>query len=558
MCRFLLLYTAVRTNRNSRIRNAVVHFMLLVITLAFAFAQTSASQSTPSTHEEADEINVNGCLYGHQGSFNLINADDYFELRGDPSELNKYLGDEVQVRGKQEGSEHRLSIIVSGVTLVFKAPRVELSKTISEPGNWHFQSNELYGVKFALPTLPENSAGAGSVFPNFVSGTGTITLGGLPIPAEIYPGTNFVGGDFLLSVNSEIKNRKSCEKFGTSDPRFLSNHNLGGARYIQLTAGEAAMGTSYEDLYFHTFQNGICYEVAFSFGETNTANQDFGCRVSRHGDTDAVVNEFMRRISYSSSPTSSSPKNSKVTPKVISFTSSSATVNGVNDRGTAELSWTTKGADYVELSYRCSVFGLGIVIAEQGGAGGRNCENDPKPVIPHTQHLNHPPNSEVEVGLANFHHDDPISIVVTITPFSHGAAYPASRKSITLSVASFNPFPKGIPPSTANITILYAGSSKGAYQQGSSLIVIWTDTLSRDPCVNLLLAKDSGNGLQYVGRISQECLRPAAAGTYTWIIPARYSGEGFRVYATAPGQESSALGPVFSIVWAEPQDPSKK
>jgi hypothetical protein len=524
-----------------------VRLVLLFLAPAFACAQWVASQTTPSRDEGADEVTVGGCLYGGRGNFNLVNADDSFELRGDLSALNKYLGDEVQVRGKQEGSDHRLSIIVSGVTLAFKAPQVELSKTISDPGNWHFQTNELYGIRFALPIVPENATGGGSAFANFVAETGTITLGELPIPGEIYPGTGFVGGNFLLSVNPEIKNRQSCEKFGASEPRFLSHSNFGGTQYTKLMVGDAAMGTSYEELYFHTFQNGICYEVAFRFGETNTANQDFGCRVPRHGDTDLVLKEFMRRISYLPPATVHSPENSSGTPKVTSFTTSSAIVNGVNDRGVAELSWTTEGADYVELSYHCSNFALGVVIAEQGGAGGRNCENDPKPITRQTQQLNHPPNSEVEVGLANFHQLDPISIVVTITPFSHGAPYPTARKSITISVVPFNPFPKGIPSSTANITLTYSRGPKDFYEQGSSLVVNWTDTLSRDPCVNLLLARDSGNGMQYVGRVSQECLRPATAGSYTWTIPVRYSGDGFRVYAAAPGQESSALGPVFSI-----------
>ncbi len=218
------------------------------------------------------------------------------------------------------------------------------------------------------------------------------------------------------------------------------------------------------------------------------------------------------------------------------------------DRGVANLSWTTEGADYVELSYRCSAFGLGVVIAEQGGSGGRNCENDSKPITPQTQQLNHPANSELELGVANFHHDDPISIVVTLTSFSHGAAFPAGRKSITISVAPFNPFPKGIPSSTANISLTYSGGPKDSYEQGVSLTLTWTDTLSRDSCVNLLLVQDRGNGLQYAGRVSPECVRPAAAGTYTWTIPGRYSGSGFRVYAAAPGVQSSGIGPVFSIV----------
>jgi hypothetical protein len=118
--------------------------------------------------------------------------------------------------------------------------------------------------------------------------------------------------------------------------------------------------------------------------------------------------------------------------------------------------------------------------------------------------VNHPPNSDVEMTFNNSHHEDPISIVVRMRPFSHGRAFAAASKTITIRVDPYNPYPKGIPTSTGNITIRYAGSPQDSYEQGSSLIVNWTDTLSRDPCVNLLLAKDGSNGLQYIGRVSQE------------------------------------------------------
>ena len=192
----------VRTNRHSRIRDAVVRFILLFFVPAFAFAQTGASQITPSTHEEADEVTVDGCLYGGQGNFNLVNAEDQFELRGDLSALNEYLGDEVQVRGKQEGYDHRLSIIVSGVTLAFKAPQVELSQTISDPGNWHFQTNKLYGIRFALPTVPENATGGGNVFPNFVAETGTIPLRRVANPERNLSQYRFCGRKLLAVSES--------------------------------------------------------------------------------------------------------------------------------------------------------------------------------------------------------------------------------------------------------------------------------------------------------------------------------------------------------------------
>lgn len=423
----------MRTRQRSR-TVAVAWMILLFLAPRSVLAQSDANQVTNSgkTPGTAEEITVDGCLYGGQGNFNLVNADDYFELRGDLSALNKYIGDEVQVRGKLERSDRGPSILVSGATLAFKAPQVQLSRIISDPGNWHFQTTKLYGVRFALAAIPENATGGGYVSANFVSETGTVTLGALPIPEEIYPGTNFVGGNFLLSVNPEIQNRESCEKFGASEPRFLSHSTFGGMRYTKLTAGDAGLGTSYEELYFHTFQNGMCYEVAFSFGEYDTSNQDLGCRVGRPGDTNVVVEEFMRRISYL--PSKAAPTAKHAAPKVISFTASSTIVDASIGRRTLQFSWTSKDTDYIELSYQCSAYGSDLIIQEDGGSGGRNCENDPKPIEAQTEQLNHPPNSDIEVTFGNFHHQDPISIDVRVTPFSHGKAYSAGSKTIAIRV----------------------------------------------------------------------------------------------------------------------------
>ncbi|MGH9496451.1 MAG: Ser-Thr-rich GPI-anchored membrane family protein, partial [Candidatus Sulfotelmatobacter sp.] len=429
---------------------------------------------------------------------------------------------------------------------------IELSKAITDSSNWHFQTSELYGVKFALPTFP-GKADSGTIFPNFVDETGTVTLVGLAIPSDIYPGTNFVGGTFLLSVNPQITNRESCEKFGTSDPRFLSQYTIGGMRYEKLEAGGAEAGTSYDDQYFHTFQNGMCYEVAFSAGSYNTGNVDLGCRIPKAGDTDKLLEEFMRRISYSPPTIVSLPKNPGAAPTVTSFTSSSATADDVTNRAGITFSWTTEGADYVEFSYHCSAFGQGLVILEEGGAGGRNCDNDPKPIEPQTQQVNHPPNSSTGVTFGNFHHDDPIALVVTLTPFSHGKANPSASRSLTISVDPHNPFPAGIPNATANLALTYAGGAKTAYQQGSSLTINWTDTLSRDPCVDLYLVQAKPDGQQYVAQIVSKCLQPAASGSYTWTIPDRNSGASFRIYVVAPGRTSSAFGPAFDIIKAEPK-----
>jgi hypothetical protein len=65
--------------------------------------------------------------------------------------------------------------------------------------------------------------------------------------------------------------------------------------------------------------------------------------------------------------------------------------------------------------------------------------------------------------------------------------------------------------------------------------------------------KAKPDGQHYVAQIVNKCLQPAASGSYTWTIPDKYSGASFRIYAVAPGRMSSAFGPGFAIVKAEPK-----
>jgi hypothetical protein len=130
---------------------------------------------------------------------------------------------------------------------------------------------------------------------------------------------------------------------------------------------------------------------------------------------------------------------------------------------------------------------------------------------------------------------------------------------VTITVAAYNPFPKGVPSETRNMTIFYSASADGTskYVQGSQFKIDWTDSLGRDPCVNLYLVQDTGSGAAaaFRSQIVKRCLTPAASGSYTWTISSKYSGSGFRIYAAAPGGISSALGTPFSIVLREPGTP---
>jgi hypothetical protein len=221
---------------------------------------------------------------------------------------------------------------------------------------------------------------------------------------------------------------------------------------------------------------------------------------------------FDPRGIFCSSRVATDPPSADAIPKVISFTASSGVADQVTNRGQITFSWSTQNADYIKLSYRCT----------EGTANG--------------------------IAILGTRQDDPISILVTITPFSRGTAYGDLSKSLTVAVGPWNPFPKGAPAESRNITLSYSLGPEKIYRRGSAMTIQWTYSESRDACINLYLVRDNGSGVAtYRARVAEKWLPPAGSGSYTWRLPNKYRGSGFRIYAAAPGNVSSALGERFEI-----------
>jgi len=212
----------------------------------------------------------------------------------------------------------------------------------------------------------------------------------------------------------------------------------------------------------------------------------------------------------------------------------------------------------VELSFTCpnpaEVESGGVsslVISEDGP--NRYCENTASFETSAPYRIFHSPNSTAQLGFGLFNHDDPTSVIVTITPFADGKAYPAADKSLIFTVNPNDPFPRGVPTETRNMTLSYVPSQSGeGYTRGSPMTIVWTDERAQDPCVNLYLVRDNSTGgedylLQINGKREIGCLKPSSNGSYIWTVSSKYSGFGFRILARTPGGTSGALGPVFEI-----------
>jgi hypothetical protein len=329
-----------------------------------------------------------------------------------------------------------------------------------------------------------------------------------------------------------------------------------------MDGGSAAMGTWYSDYYFHIFQNGLCYELAFELVEFNAHNADTGCNIpllSQENNLN-LIKPLIASVSFF--PPTVLPareSNPQSAPRVTEFAASSQTADVAN-RGLITFSWSTQDTDYVEFTYSCpnpldiEQRGVSSVVISENGPN-RYCKNTESFKTFSSGHFYHSPDSSAQIGFGYFNHDDPTSVTVTITPFSHGAAYPDSGKSLTVTVNPYNPFQRGVPTDTRNMTLTYPPGADGtrSYQQGSSLTIHWTDARMQDPCVNLYLVQNNGAGgenylLQINGTLEIGCLKPSSSGSYTWTVSTKYSGSGFRVLASTPGGISGTLGPSFNII----------
>ncbi|MGA8501065.1 MAG: hypothetical protein WB683_05925, partial [Candidatus Sulfotelmatobacter sp.] len=310
-----------------------------------ALAQTGTPQN-PGASSDHQEIVV-GCLGGSQGEFQLSDEEgNVYVLTGRTSGLEKYGGEEISVQGTKDDDTKPLpSFSVASFKEIFRAPSPKLSPAFSDPSKWDLHTNSEFGIKFALPPFHSSTeVSTSGDQANFVADQGSVSLAGLDLPREIYADTNFDGGSFAIFANPRITNPQSCAQFGSFDPRFVSSRTIGGISYTELTEGDAAMEASYDEHYFHTFQNNVCYELYFRLGTANTSSQPLSCTVSTVGEEDTlkVVDALLDRVSFFRPTTAAAAVKSDSAPRVISFTASSNTADGSLNRGVITFSWSTQ------------------------------------------------------------------------------------------------------------------------------------------------------------------------------------------------------------------------
>lgn len=499
---------------------------------------------------------LRGCLQsdGRRLYLGTVGQNGLYALTGNTARLQKYIDREISARGSVRPSDEpsMSSFNVAGLEEVFPRPRVVFSGWFKNTSAWHHESDLKYGIEYSEPAewKPVSGSDWNMARANFVANDGAVTVASFAIPRELFPGSNFVGGNFGIFVNPRLTNRQSCDQFSDSGSRFRSSRNVGGIEYSAFIFGGAAAGTFYNSRDFHAFQNGLCFQVSFGFAQWNTGNSPTGCSIPslKPADELKVVDAVLQAISFAR-PASPPPvaAGSQRKPRVVEFKADGNVASTVTNRGILTFSWRTENTDYVQLSYHCvpaPTKGVGVTISEDNVQ--RECENA-------RMHFNdsqptHSPDSYARVLFGNFLQPEPMAITVSIVPFSHATAFPEAAKHVAVSVEAINPFPAGLPTPQGSIALEYS-PQRAAYQPGTAVTINWKEAVPlHAPCVNLYLAEEEGSGRRtYRLHLADDCLQPARSGAYKWIVPDMGAGREYRIFAMTPGSVASGMGPPFTI-----------
>jgi hypothetical protein len=242
------------------------------------------------------------------------------------------------------------------------------------------------------------------------------------IPREVYRGSNFVGGYFGVAVDPTIRSEGTCRHFGSTTPGYTLSKTLGGIRYAQTQIVGAGMGKADIVYHMHTFQNGFCYEFTVEFDEADgTGLEASFCTMQWlvKDNEQKLLDSLVSQVTFLTPEKKNAAKGVPAQRPVVTSLEQSQDWPGTP----TFVSWSTEGADYVQLQFPC--INEQVVVSSLGGAGMK-CGGQPD--------RNFPPNGSETLVLTNFNRDS-VRLVLTVEPFSDGVEYHGGSKTITIEIA---------------------------------------------------------------------------------------------------------------------------
>jgi hypothetical protein len=390
-----------------------------------AGAQNAANPEAATRNEDPHSVVVSGCLAKTAtGEFFLLSDTDdlprpSFQIIAPTSVLRRYANewDTVRVVGVPSGNGDSATMRTKNIRLVHR--QISRGPDLGRRSGWRAYSNADYGLSikypasFQAPSDPTDQ----QITTNFVNSDSAKTLLVLPIPREVYPNTTFAGGSVSVSVSDDIPNALTCSVFAETWSGSPGPRTVNGIGYSEGIIGGAGLGTNYSSYFFHTFHNGLCYEVAVALAVGNDRSYDLGCDLD-HVDEEALMNPILSGLSFSKPDVELKPSVNNVSaPTVASFEATTTPSYIIPE---TKISWSVSGADYVRLSFKCD---------PNIGTAEREVECDSVPASSYAY------TGEGSV-IAHFQNRNqgPAPVVVKLQPFLNGVGDAAWSKTISVAI----------------------------------------------------------------------------------------------------------------------------
>jgi hypothetical protein len=164
------------------------------------------------------------------------------------------------------------------------APRKKAAKT--RPANVSYSDPNsgisfLYPRKFSLSSGEKAQpvlAGVDDVPMNFVQ-PGGVAVATVAVPSSSYPGTDFASAFFNVNVNRSLSEQE-CEHFAFVDTRNADGEPVDaekvkvGSSDMEMTSDFSASAIQQaETQYYHSYDNGVCYEYVLGLGTEGYATE---------------------------------------------------------------------------------------------------------------------------------------------------------------------------------------------------------------------------------------------------------------------------------------------
>jgi len=161
-----------------------------------------------------------------------------------------------------------------------KAPKKRPANVTYNEAN--FGVSFLYPRKFALTSgekAQPQLAAVGDVPMNFVQ-PGGVAVATVALPGSSYPGTDFESAFFNVNVNRSVSEQE-CAHFAFVDTRNADGEPVDaekvkiGSTDMEMTSNFSASAMKQaETQYYHSFENGACYEYVLGLGTAGYGAKD--------------------------------------------------------------------------------------------------------------------------------------------------------------------------------------------------------------------------------------------------------------------------------------------